>query len=243
MIQHLGSFARNSIVAFGIISLAGCAATSGGSSGSEASDEAVLAESAANVIETQLAQPASERIPSDLLASAQCIAVFPSVVKAGFVVGAKRGSGLVSCRQGSSAEWSDTVPAFFNITGASVGLQAGVQSTQLILLIMNETGVDQLLSGSVTLGSDIGVVAGPVGRNINLQSAKAPVVAYARSAGLFLGIDLGGSTIGYDGSANADVYGPVYDEADQARELLFGSNQVPTDIEVYTDALSDLTSQ
>lgn len=165
------------------------------------------------------------------------------MVKGGLIVGAKRGSGLISCREGTSGEWTDTVPGYFNLTGISVGFQAGVQSTKLILLVMDSTGVHQLLSGNVELGAELGVVAGPVGVDVAVTT-DASIVAYQRSKGLFAGINLGGSTISYDGTSNADVYGPQYDEAGAARELLLaGGVRVPEPVRVYNQALAALTAQ
>lgn len=242
MIGYWCTIARNLILILAILSLTACAGIAEQDEDS-ITDEAELAEAAAQVASVQMDEPPDQRIPSELLAEARCIAVFPSVVQAGLVVGAKRGGGLISCRQDTSGEWTDTVPGYFKLTGASIGLQAGVQSTKLILLVMDTAGVHQILSGHVTLGADIGVVAGPVGFNVDV-STDAPIVAYSRSKGLFAGINLGGSTISYDGSSNADVYGPSYDDAEAARDLLLHDEvSVPAAVAVYNEALAGLAVQ
>lgn len=242
MIGYWCPIARNLILTLAVLSLTACAGIAEQDEDG-ISEEAELAEAAAEVVSAQMDEPPDQRIPSELLAEARCIAVFPSVIKGGLVVGVKRGGGLISCRGDTSAEWTDTVPGYFKITGASIGLQAGVQSTKLILLVMDAAGVNQILSGNVTLGADIGVVAGPVGFDVEFSS-DAPIVAYSRSKGLFAGINLGGSTISYDGSSNADVYGQRYNEADAARDLLLGGGvSVPAPVSVYNQALAGLTAQ
>ena len=118
------------------------------------------------------------------------------MVKAAFVVGAKRGDGLVTCRNEDTGGWG--APAFFRIKGVSWGLQIGAQSADVILMIMNEEGVDGLLKAKVSLGGDMGVTAGPVGRNASVNIdllLKSPMISYARSKGVFAGLNLEGSTI------------------------------------------------
>ena len=139
---------------------------------------------ATKVLETQKSSAPDKRIPEAITEHAQCVAVFPSVVKAAFVVGAKRGDGLVTCRDEDTGGWG--APAFFRMKGVSWGLQIGAQSADVILMIMNEEGVDGLLKAKVSLGGDVGVTAGPVGRNASVNIdllLKSPMISYARSKG------------------------------------------------------------
>lgn len=198
-----------------------------------------LAAKAAAVLETQRAQAPNERIPAGLLQQAKCIAVFPSIVKAGFILGAERGSGLISCRNEASGELGAGAPAIFNITSASIGLQAGVQSTRLILLIMDQKGVDSLLGGQFTLGSDVGVAAGPVGLERGISTLHSSILSYAHSEGLFAGVNLEGSTFGYAEDRNHNAYG----EAVAAQELLFQRQQTPGSLTVFSEMLMEFTAQ
>jgi lipid-binding SYLF domain-containing protein len=191
---------------------------------SSQSNAAQSAKVAANVeAKTQLATRAAEvlheimktpdqGVPVDLLSRARCVAVFPSTLKAGFVVGAQYGYGLVSCRQQESASWG--APAFFTLAGGSVGFQIGAKATDLILLVMNEDVQKELLDAKVTLGVGLGVSAGPVGRDASAAtdaSLQASILSYSRSEGLFAGVDLGGSVLSYDTEATKEIYGREWD--------------------------------
>src|SRR5262249_39247039 len=149
------------------------------------------AEKAARVFGEIMGTP-DKGIPTDLLNKAECIAVFPGVVKAGFIVGGKAGRGVASCRTPSG--WS--APAFLEIKGGSVGLQVGGSSTELVLLFMNTDGLKKLVSNKVELGADASIAAGPVGREAAAStdaSMSAEILSYSRSKGLFAGISLKGS--------------------------------------------------
>lgn len=217
----------------------GCAgtgkqATSDQKPATETIGEAEWAAKAAKVLETQMTQDFDKRIPNNLLQKSQCVAVFPSVLKAGFVVGAKRGDGLVSCRDKETGEWG--APAFFRITGVSWGLQIGAKSADVILLVMNQKGIDGLLKSKITLGGDIGVTAGPVGRDAAVGTdllLKSPMISYARSKGVFAGLDLEGSTINFNSTANTKVYGKDVD----ARKILFDVKTMPDSVKVLHDTL------
>lgn len=166
-----------------------------------------LATRAAEILE-EIVETPEHSIPLDLLNHAECVAVFPSTLKAGFIVGAKYGYGLVSCRQPESDTWG--TPAFFTLAGGSIGLQIGAKAIDLILLVMNEEGMNGLLDSTVTLGADIGVSAGPVGRDASAStdiSAQAAILSYSRSEGLFAGVELDGSVLTYDAEATKEVYG------------------------------------
>jgi lipid-binding SYLF domain-containing protein len=148
-----------------------------------------------------------ESIPANLLAEAQAIAVIPNVVKASFVVGGRRGRGLIAIR-GSDGTWSH--PSFITLTGGSFGFQAGVQSADVILVFRTTRGVDSIVNGKFTLGADASVAAGPVGRSAQAstdEQLKASIYSYSRARGLFAGVALDGTRLGIDNKSNQAVYG------------------------------------
>jgi SH3 domain-containing YSC84-like protein 1 len=145
-------------------------------------------------------------IPEEVLGSAECVAVVPSMLKGGFIVGAKYGRGLASCR--TAKGWS--APAFFVVTGGSFGLQIGGQAVDLIMLIMNKNGMKHLLSSEFELGADASVAAGPVGRHAEGNTdwkMRAEVLTYSRARGLFAGISLNGAVIKQDKDSTREFYG------------------------------------
>ncbi len=168
-------------------------------------DEVIQSEKAARVFGEIMATP-DKAIPKDLLEKAECVAVFPSVIKAGFIVGGRGGRGVASCR--TARGWS--APAFFNLGGASIGLQIGAQSTDFVMLFMNAGGLKSLLSDEFTLGGDVSVAAGPVGRQAGASTdlkLNAQILSYSRSKGLFAGLELKGVVIKPDKDDMRDVYG------------------------------------
>lgn len=170
-----------------------------------------LATRAAEVLDEIMKTP-DQGIPLDLLSRAECVAVFPSTLEAGFVVGAQYGYGLVSCRRHGPDPWG--APAFFTLAGGSLGVQIGVKATDLILLVMNEDAKKELLDAKITLGAGLGVAAGPVGRDAGAAtdaSLQASILSYSHSEGLFVGVDLGGSILNYDGEATKEIYGRKWD--------------------------------
>jgi SH3 domain-containing YSC84-like protein 1 len=145
-------------------------------------------------------------IPQEVLGSAECVAVVPSMLKGGFIVGAKYGRGLASCR--TEKGWS--APAFFVVTGGSVGFQVGGQAVDLVMLIMNKDGMKHLLSSEFALGADASVAAGPVGRHAEGNTdwkMRAEVLTYSRARGLFAGVSLNGASIKQDKDSTRDFYG------------------------------------
>jgi lipid-binding SYLF domain-containing protein len=145
-------------------------------------------------------------IPSEVLGSAECVAVVPSMLKGGFIVGAKYGRGLASCR--TAKGWS--APAFFVVTGGSVGFQIGGQAVDLVMLIMNKDGMKHLLSSEFELGADASVAAGPVGRHAEGNTdwkMRAEVLTYSRARGLFAGVTLNGASIKQDKDSTREFYG------------------------------------
>lgn len=169
------------------------------------SDESNQSAKAAKVFEEIMAAPDSA-IPSDVLDKAECVAVFPQVIKAGFIFGGRGGRGVASCR--TSKGWS--APAYFKLGGGSVGLQIGAQSTDFILLFMNRDGLNSLLKSKFEVGGDASVAAGPVGRQAGASTdvaLNAQILSYSRSKGLFAGLELKGVSITLDEGDMRDVYG------------------------------------
>ena len=145
-------------------------------------------------------------IPEEVLGSAECVAVVPTMIKGGFIVGARFGRGVASCR--TPKGWS--APAFFTIKGGSFGLQIGAQAVDLVMLIMNDNGMKNLLNSQFKLGADASVAAGPVGRHAAADTdwkLKAQVLSYSRARGLFAGLELSGAAVGQDKDATREFYG------------------------------------
>lgn len=154
----------------------------------------------------QLSRIPEKTIPPSLLARAYAVAVIPDVIKVGFGLGARRGKGILVVRQDDNS-WSN--PAFIALTGGSVGWQAGVQSTDVILVFKTRKGVTDIENGKLTLGADASIAAGPVGRQTGIATDiqfEAEVVSYSRSRGLFAGVALDGAGITMDRKANAAFY-------------------------------------
>jgi lipid-binding SYLF domain-containing protein len=151
-----------------------------------------------------------ENIPRELIEKANCVVVFPSVMKLAFGFGASYGRGAMVCRTGKDFRGPWGAPAMFALEGGSFGLQIGGQATDFVLLVMNKRGADSILRSKVKLGGNISVAAGPVGRAASAETdaaLRAEVLSYSRSRGLFAGISLAGSSIRQDKNANAEIYG------------------------------------
>src|ERR1700726_4582654 len=151
-----------------------------------------------------------DNIPQKVIDKAECVIVFPSVLKAAFVVGASYGRGAMVCRTGKNFGGPWGAPAMYALEGGSIGFQIGGQATDLVLLGMNDRGASSILSSRVKLGGDASVAAGPVGRDAAANTdayMRAEILSYSRSRGLFAGISLEGSTLRPDDDATADVYG------------------------------------
>jgi lipid-binding SYLF domain-containing protein len=149
-------------------------------------------------------------IPQDLLDKADCVVVFPSVLKAAFIVGAQYGRGVMSCRKGENYNGPWGPPSMMALEGGSFGLQIGGQATDFVLLVMNDRGANGILASKVKLGGDASVAAGPVGRDASAEtdaSLRAEILSYSRARGVFAGISLEGSTVRPDGDANERIYG------------------------------------
>ena len=181
-------------------------------------DASKKAESASRVFEQIMGAP-DRSIPKELLDRAEAVAVFPGMLKAGFVVGGRGGSGIISRRV--TGGWS--APAFFKMGGASVGLQIGASKTDLVLLFMNDSALRGLLEDKLEVGGEASAAAGPVGRaaaaSTNL-TLDAGILSYSRSKGLFAGLEIKGAVINPDNNLNEALYGL------KAREVLTGANKV-----------------
>jgi len=162
-------------------------------------------QAAADVL-NQIESAPDSGIPREILSKAECVAVVPSLLKGGFIVGAKYGRGLASCR--APKGWS--APAFFMMTGGSIGFQIGGQAVDLVMLIMNNDGMQHLLSSQFALGADASVAAGPVGRHAEGNTdwkMRAQVLTYSRARGVFAGVSLNGAVIKQDKDATREFYG------------------------------------
>jgi lipid-binding SYLF domain-containing protein len=207
--------------------------------GAAGTREIKRSQTAIKVLDTMMDSP-DQRVPSWLLEKAYAIAVIPEVVKAGLVVGGRRGKGLVAVR-GADGTWSN--PSFISITGGSFGFQAGVQASDVILVFRSPRGIDNLVNGKFTLGADAAVAAGPVGRQAQASTDgefEAEIIAYARSRGLFAGIALDGSVLAIDRDANESIYG-----ADITPRQIFEGRvrTVPEAIVNFRDALEEQTAR
>src|SRR5438270_5700650 len=169
---------------------------------SKASDRAQAAADVLNEIESA----PDAGMPQGILGTAECVAMVPSMLKGGFIVGGKYGRGLASCR--TPKGWS--APAFFTITGGSVGFQIGGQAVDLVMLIMNNDGMQHLLTSKVALGADASVAAGPVGRHAEGNTdwkMRAQVLTYSRARGVFAGVSLNGAVMKQDKDSTREFYG------------------------------------
>ena len=179
---------------------------------------------AADVVSDMMAAP-DKGIPQDLLDKAACVVVVPSVKKGAFVIGAKYGRGFIICRNKNGRGWS--APGGVRIEGGSVGLQIGGSATDVVMLLMNQSGVNKLLSSKFTIGADASAAAGPVGRTASAQTdaqLHAELLTYSRSQGLFAGVSLDGATLRPDDDANKDMYGKPMSNQD----VVQGNVQAPS---------------
>jgi len=166
-------------------------------------------------------------IPQDLIDKAECVIVYPSVLKAAFIVGGSYGRGAMTCRTGEHYTGPWSAPSMMALEGGSIGFQIGGQATDFVLLVMNPRGAHSILRSKVKLGADASVAAGPKGRAASAESdatLRAEVLSYSRSRGLFAGVSLEGSTVRPDNDANERVYGKKLD----AEQIIFkGAVAVP----------------
>ncbi len=191
---------------------------------------------AGTVFQEIMAAP-DKGIPGDVLEHAKCIAIVPSMVSAGFMVGGKHGRGVATCR--TAHGWS--APAFFDVSGGSYGLQIGAQKTDLVMLIMNDKGMQHLLQSKFELGGEAGVAAGPVGRQGSANTdwkMNAEVLSYSRSKGAFAGVDLSGASIKQDDDSTKAFYGHEV----AFRDVLTGQVPPPPEARDFLAEIRNATS-
>lgn len=218
-----------------LFTASGCASTPA-SAGSKELDRA---QRAVEVLDEIMRMP-ERALPRSLLQDAFAIAVIPDVVKAGFVVGGRHGAGLISVRTPEGV-WS--APSYLELTGGSIGFQAGVQSTDVVLVFRTRRGVDSIVHGKFTLGADAAVAAGPVGRAAQASTdgqLKAEIYSYSRARGLFAGVALDGAVLSIDDAANEAVYG--YNST--PRMIFEGrAGRAPGVVVDFRDRLEEYTAQ
>jgi SH3 domain-containing YSC84-like protein 1 len=204
----------------------------------EAKEGAEQAQKAATAFKEIMGAP-DKAIPQKVLDGAECIAVFPQVIKGGFIVGGRGGRGVASCRTAGGG-WS--APAYFSMKGGSFGLQIGAEAVDFVLLFMNEKAMDSLLKSKVTLGGDASVAAGPVGREAGAETdaaMNAQVLSYSRSKGVFAGLELKGTTI----TAEKKVISGTYGEGNTAEQVLkMDKSKAPSDVQAYPDTLASYSA-
>jgi len=162
-----------------------------------------------------------EGIPKDLLNKAECVVIYPSVKKAAFIVGGSYGRGLITCRKGEDFNGPWSAPAMYALEGGSFGFQIGGQATDFVLLVMNESGANSVMSSKVKLGADASAAAGPKGRSTSAETdvvMKAEILSYSRAQGVFAGVSLEGSTLRSDDGANKSLYGKDLSAKEIVRE-------------------------
>ena len=199
--------------------------------------ETQRADNAVRVLREILQAP-DKRVPSEMIANAYAVAVIPDVIKAGLVIGGRHGLGLISVKT-ENGTWSN--PSFISMSGGSIGFQAGVSSTDVILVFRTQRGVDSIVHGKFTLGADASVAAGPVGRTAQASTdaqLKAEIYSYSRARGLFAGAALDGSVISIDNDANAAIYG---DGITPRRIFAGGVSNVPNAVVDFRDRLEEYT--
>jgi len=176
-------------------------------------------------------------IPRAILGGAEAVAIFPGTVRAGFIVGGMRGRGIISAR--TQGGWS--APGFLTITGGSIGLQIGGEAADLILVINNRRGLENLVSNQFTLGADAAVAAGPVGREAKAATdvqLRAEILSYSRARGLFAGVTVNGSTVRPDRDANERFYGKRL----ETRQIIFGpAPGTPAPVPLWLETLDRYT--
>jgi SH3 domain-containing YSC84-like protein 1 len=200
-------------------------------------DEVKRVQASADVLNEIMAAP-DKGIPQDIMESAVCVAVAPSLKKGGFVFGAEYGKGVATCR--TAEAWS--APAPFKVVGGSWGLQIGGEAVDLVMLIMNQDGMEKLLSSKFKLGADASVAAGPVGRHAEGETdwkLKAEVLTYSRARGVFAGLTVNGAVIEQDGDATRAFYG----RDTSFQTILQGAAKAPSGSEPFLAAVRKFSAK
>ena len=198
------------------------------------SDEAKRVRDATTAF-SEIMAAADNAIPSSILDNADGIAIFPGTIRGGFIVGGLRGRGVLSARNEGGGGWSS--PAFLTMTGGSFGLQIGGQAADIILVIMNRRGLENLVNNQFKIGADAAVAAGPVGRDAQVATdiqLRAEILSYSRARGLFAGVTINGSTIRHDQDANERFYGKRV----ETKQVVFeGGVGAPEPVDAWRAAL------
>jgi SH3 domain-containing YSC84-like protein 1 len=168
-----------------------------------------------SVVLSEIMSAGDKGVPRDLLQKAQCVGIVPNLKRAGFVIGGQYGKGVLTCRVPEHSGWSAV--STVRVEGGSVGLQIGAGETDLVFIVMNQSGMNRLMKDKFTIGGDASVMAGPLGRSADARTdamMKAEILAYSRSRGIFGGVSLEGAKLRPDNDDNAKIYGrPVTQEA------------------------------
>ncbi|MGH9664067.1 MAG: lipid-binding SYLF domain-containing protein, partial [Bryobacteraceae bacterium] len=179
-------------------------------------------------------------IPQDLLDKSQCVVIVPGLKKGAFIFGGKYGKGFAACRKTGGVGWS--APAAVRVEGGSVGFQIGGSETDVVMLVMNQRGMDRLMSSKFTLGADASVAAGPVGRTSSAQTdamMTAQILTWSRSRGVFAGVALDGATLRQDSDADKEMYGRPMN----SREIITTNVPPPQTAAKFLDALNKYSSR
>lgn len=189
---------------------------------------------ATEVIQNLTSTSPDQGIPNEVLEGAKCVAVIPKLVKGAFVVGGEHGTGVATCRT-SHGTWS--APAPFSVSGISWGPQIGGKSTDLVMFIMNEDGMNDLIRGHIKVGADVSAAAGPVGRSASADAGyKAGILTYSASKGAFIGASLNGAELQQDSKATRNWYGRDV----PFRDILQGTVEAPNaDAKAFVDAVQN----
>jgi lipid-binding SYLF domain-containing protein len=189
---------------------------------------------------TDMMKASDKGVPQDLMNKADCVILVPNLKKAAFLVGGKYGRGFAFCRHSSGTGWS--APAAIRIEGGSFGLQIGGSEQDVLLLVMNQTGMKRLLGDKFTLGGEASAAAGPVGREASAQTdaaMRAEMLSYSRSRGLFAGLSLQGATLRPDADTNTELYGRTTTN----KEILTGDVKTPAVAEKLESLLNKNSSR
>jgi lipid-binding SYLF domain-containing protein len=222
-----------SLLLMSLIGLAGTYASAGSSRESTVD----RLQSSVDVLHSIMATP-DKGIPEEVLNGAKCIVVVPSLIKGGFIFGAKHGRGVATCR--TNAGWS--APAFITIGGGSWGLQIGIEDVDLVMLVMNDRGLQHLLSSKFELSGDGSVAAGPVGRQATAGTdwlLTTEVLSYSRSKGVFAGLTLEGAVVEQDNDSTRAIYGKHI----SFRNILSGRAPTPASADAFLQAVADAGHQ
>src|ERR1700733_9938002 len=205
--------------------------------GSAREDSEKRLESSVDVLHAIMATP-DKGIPDEVLSNAKCIVVVPDLIKGGFIFGGKHGRGIASCRTPNG--WS--APAFVSVGGGSWGLQIGVEGVDLVMLVMNDRGLQHLLSSKFQLSGEGSVAAGPVGRHASAGTdwkMNTEMLTYSRSKGVFAGLTLEGAVVQEDNDSTRAIYGKHM----MFRNILSGKARTPKSADAFLRAVSEAGHQ